>query len=102
MLARMKTAEAISSCSPPRRPVAPWPPTQGKPGERIQRSRGTQATRLIVMELGRFIASGPGDRTRRLRSILSYLETGRGARVAAPVQNWLNFGFPCPEFAGMG
>ena len=38
-----------------RRPVAPWPPVKGKAGESIQMSRGTQAMRLIVMELGRFM-----------------------------------------------
>jgi hypothetical protein len=54
MLARMKTMLAMISCSPPRRPGAPWP-CQGKAGERIQMSRGMQAIRLIVMELGRFI-----------------------------------------------
>jgi hypothetical protein len=54
MLARMKTMLAIISCSPPRRPVAPWP-CQGKLGERIQMSRGMHAMRLIVMELGRFM-----------------------------------------------
>jgi hypothetical protein len=54
MLARMKTMLAMISCSPPRRPVAPWP-CQGKAGESIQMSRGTHAIRLIVMELGRFM-----------------------------------------------
>ncbi|WP_433970166.1 hypothetical protein [Tunturiibacter gelidiferens] len=46
---------AMISCSPPRRPTAPWPPEKGKAGESIQMSRGTHAIRLIVMELGRFI-----------------------------------------------
>ena len=55
MLARMKTMLAMISCSPPRRPVAPWPPVKGNAGESIQMSRGMQAMRLIVMELGRFI-----------------------------------------------
>src|SRR5437879_1431844 len=54
MLARMNTMLAMISCSPPRRPGAPWP-CQGKAGERIQMSRGMQAMRLIVMELGRFM-----------------------------------------------
>src|ERR1700730_3717491 len=52
MLARMKTMLAMISCSPPRRPVAPWP-CQGETGESIQMSRGMHAIRLIAMELGR-------------------------------------------------
>ena len=53
MDARMKTMEAMTSCSPPARPWVAW--FAGKAGDRIQISSGTVAMRLIVMELGRFM-----------------------------------------------
>ena len=59
----MKTAEAMSSCSPPGRPWVAW--LAGKAGERIQISSGTVAMRLIVMELGRFMGLGLQRRAAR-------------------------------------
>src|ERR1700733_11245826 len=53
MDARMKTADAINSCSPPASPWVAW--LTGNAGDKIQISSGTVAMRLSVMEFGRFM-----------------------------------------------